>query len=591
MRKNYFFPLFQAGILLTLSTLSDTDTYARYLEPEEALSILASGRMKSASTAPLKLTYTQEMNAQPTVYVFDRENEPGFYLLAADDAIGNIVLGYSDTNYFSADNIAPGLQWLLNAYSKCVSECADGFVITLSQAPKDWGRIEPLITTKWDQDAPYNDMCPVLSGSRTVTGCVATAAAQIMKKFQWPVSGKGSHSYQSKYTINGTKPTFSSDFSSHKYDWVNMLDSYDATSTQVQKDAVAQLMKDCGIAAETQYAPQGSSASMIKEGAGMLEYFDYDKSMNYVKREWFSNDEWKLMMYDEISQGRPVFYSGDNYNSAGEKEGHAFVLDGYDGEGYFHFNWGWGGYGDTYCSLDYLVPEITGIGGGQGNYSLHQEALVSIKPNANDGAQLAVEFAIVGEFKAELIYDNAYKQYIVRFFTDADSPTNNKGFINYTLAPVEIEIGFKTTLKGDVLAFSADMLNPGSGYSEASCGVNSLPIGEYDIYPVYRTSGGEWIPMRHSLTTSGRLHFISDGKTIQIQTVEVPDGIADVVSEKIRVHPFGGCIHVDAPTGTKVAVYDVTGMLCYSGADHVIPVEKNRIYIVVVGEKVFKVKG
>ena len=560
----------QAGVLLALGVLSGADANAKHLSSEEALSMIQSVVRKSASTAPLKLAYTQETgDAESTVYIFNRDGAPGFYVLAADDAVGDIVLGYSHAGYFSVDNMSPGMQWLLEAYSMHVSSCAAGKVKAApAQPPADWSAIEPLVTTKWTQTAPYNNMCPVVLGERSISGCVSVAVAQVMKKYQWPKTGKGSCSYS--YTLNGKTYDISSDFSKHRYDWDNMLDSYTGASTQTQKDAVAQLIFDCGVMAQTRYIPDGytigSSGSLVKAAGGMLEYFDYDKSMQCSRKEWFSDQDWDKMIYEQISQGLPVLYSGQSYYG-----GHAFVLDGYDGAGLFHFNMGWGGLDDGYYSLDAL------------EYNMDQEAVMNVRPNI--GSSFKAEFAIEGN----LVTDRA--EYMangerIQFMAEPDG-----GFLSYSLASGKAEIGVKNTANGSVAINGSTEFKPQSGLRSFSLLSKDFPKGEYDVYPVFRVAGGDWTPMKYNIAeTSGRLHFINDGSKIRVQSVEV-DGIISTEYDGLSVSAINGCIYIEAPYDVQISVYDVDGSLRYSGTDRIIPVENHRIYIVRVGDKVFKVKA
>ncbi|MDE6692412.1 MAG: Spi family protease inhibitor, partial [Muribaculaceae bacterium] len=150
------------GALLALCAFSGQEAYARHLQPEEAISMVRTGAMRSVSSARLKLAYTQKSDASvSTVYVFDREGAPGFYVLAADDAVGDIVLGYSHTGSFSADNMAPGMKWLLGVYSAQVSRCAEAAAPAgPKKVPQGLQAVTPLMSTTWNQYEPYNDMCP-----------------------------------------------------------------------------------------------------------------------------------------------------------------------------------------------------------------------------------------------------------------------------------------------------------------------------------------------------------------------------------------------------------------------------------------------
>lgn len=560
----------QAGLVLAVGVLAGADAHARHLEPAEALSVLNAGPLKSASAAPLKLAYTQESEyGEAAVYVFDREDAAGFYVLAADDAVGDIVLGYSHTGSFSTENMPVNVKWLLEAYSQHVSDCADGMADYVpAKAPAGWEEISPLVTSTWAQTAPYNDMCPVVLGERSITGCVAVAVGQVMRKHKWPAKGSGSFSYS--YRLNGQQYDISSNFSQHTYDWDNMLDSYSSYTT-AQKNAVAQLLFDCGVTAQTIFIPDGytvgSAGQLAKAATGMLTYFDYDKSMQLCNRAWYSDGDWETMMYHQISQGLPVLYSGrDNQDG-----GHAFVLDGYDGNGMFHFNMGWAGYCDGYYSVD-------GI-----SYKYSQEAVINIKKNA--GSSAAAEFAVVG------ILTTGKPEYKSNGETISFEAGTNGGFFSYSLETIRAAVGFKNTSNGNVAVYGTANFDPQTGFSTITIASKEFPKGEYDVYPVFKVDGSDWTPMKYDTKeSSGKLHFINDGNKIRINAVPV-DGIADVVAENVSVKALGGSIHIEAPGDVTVMVYDMTGALRYSGSDRIISMEKGRIYIVVVNGKAFKIKA
>ncbi len=484
--------------------------------------MLGQEQHKSASTAPLRLAFTQEAHNQATVYVFDRDGAPGFYVLAADDAVGNIVLGYSDTNRFSADNMAPGMKWLLESYSASVSSLAFGTrQAAPKKAPEGLAPVVPLISTVWDQSEPFNDMCPEIDGEKCLTGCVATAMAQIMKKHQWPVSGTGSYSY----SVNGM--TVSSDFSSHTYDWGNMIDdyygwvesdggySYEMVGTPEQNAAVAQLMFDCGVAARMDYSPSFSGAMPIIAAAGMIDYFSYDKSMQYLMRDWYSESDWIKLMHEQISRGLPVMYGGRSV----EDYGHEFVLDGYDGNGYFHFNWGWGGYDDGYFTLAEAAAPGEDI-----TFVIEQDAVVNIRPDM--GSSLAPSMGIDGVLCTESAEYNATSDWVT--FTVEN---NQGGFWSYALGTLDYKIGVMNTLDGGVAPSIYSTLQPYYGFTSMGTSSDNFPVGEYDVFLVCQSEGYDWTPLHYNMNlTSGRLHFVNDGTKITISESKGEDPVVGAES-------------------------------------------------------------
>ena len=218
--------------------------------------------------------------------------------------------------------------------------------------------VAPLMTTIWNQSSPYNDLCPTYSDKEgnqyhCVTGCVATAFAQVMNYHQWPDVGTGSHSYVCNVNDMGDVE-LSADFSQSVYQWELMLDSYDENSSPESCEAVAKLMSDVGISMDMGYGASSGANEMTAMNA-MKKFFKYNEHCYLVNRDYFSADEWDKLLVDEISAGRPIVYCGYDLTGA-DTGGHAFVFDGFNTEGYFHVNWGWGGSGDGYFLFTLLAP-------------------------------------------------------------------------------------------------------------------------------------------------------------------------------------------------------------------------------------------
>lgn len=200
--------------------------------------------------------------------------------------------------------------------------------------------VSPLLETTWDQWAPYNNLCP----KSCPTGCVVTAAAQIMNYWQWPQSGFGTHTYNNMGNID------TMDFSQSTYDWANMRNSYEGSYTSDQSNAVALLMRDIGIAYDVQYKTTGSTASFHVKV--FSDHFGYTPTWTSVSNT--SNEEIAKFIKSELNEGRPVLYSGYSTKDSTLETGHALVCDGYTSDGYFHFNYGWGGLHDGWYQLGEL---------------------------------------------------------------------------------------------------------------------------------------------------------------------------------------------------------------------------------------------
>jgi len=276
-------------------------------------------------------------------YIFDRP-EGGTVFVADDDAIGRAVLGYTDQGSFDAENLPIGLRDWMEQVAVLMDAVHKGKLSRENvrrRAPQIV--VEALIKSQWNQYAPYNDLCPMLNGERCITGCVATAIAQVLNYWKWPEHGYGSVSYYDE----GCKQTLNMELSRNHYDWNKMLNTYSTGYTDAEAKAVATLMRDCGYAVQMHYTPKESAASVT---AGKLQtYFHYSALARDRYSGIYPEEMWHKYIQEDLRTGRPVLYSGRSSES-----GHEFILDGYDTEGYYHVNWGWGGYQDGWFMLTAL---------------------------------------------------------------------------------------------------------------------------------------------------------------------------------------------------------------------------------------------
>ena len=315
-----------------------------------------SARLSSHAGTPAapRLVYRAQ---QERFYIFDRGNNGGFVVVAGDDRLPQ-VLGYGDKGDFSLSALPSNVQYWVDEMNRQI-EYLQSHDQASAHAPaqRDY-EVKPLLKTIWDQGSPYNDLCPTYSTgnggtARAVTGCVATAAAQIMNYHQWPDVGRGSHTYVCN--VNGaTRTTLSADYSQSVYRWDLMRDFYNSNSSPESCQAVAKLMSDVGIAVNMDY---GSSSGAHEADAlqAFKDYFKYTNKAYLLHCDYYGPDEWDQIMVDELSARRPVLYCGYSQGVNGI-EGHAFVLDGFDTDGYFHVNWGWGGAYDGYFLVTVLAP-------------------------------------------------------------------------------------------------------------------------------------------------------------------------------------------------------------------------------------------
>ena len=330
-------------------------------------------------------------DGEPAFFVFNRGENDGFILISAEDGT-RTVLGYSDNGHFAEDELSEGARAWLDEYRFAIHHVAKSSASTeplpVPQSPaKTYTPVAPICKTLWDQGDPYNLLCPKKNGVLTQTGCVATAAAQIMKVYNHPAQGTGSHSY---YWKRGTddEVQLSVDFSTATYQWNLMKNSYKGTATQDSKNAVATLMYHCGVACNMAYGLRsagGSWAYFDDMMYGLINYFGYDKGIRTIAKDYMGEELFLDSVYADLKAGYPVYF----FARTVKDEGHAFVCDGMDANGLVHINWGWGGSSDAYYPVSVMDPENQGAGGSVGNnaYVIRVCAYTHIRPNKNEAAR------------------------------------------------------------------------------------------------------------------------------------------------------------------------------------------------------------
>ena len=319
-------------------------------------------------------------------YVFNAGQNQGFIIISGDDRAVP-VLGYSDKGSFDADHLPSNLTAWLEGYAEQIRYLQENGVSN-SPRPRLISRaaISPMLTSRWDQNSPYNDQCGLdletLGHIEVPTGCVATAMAQVMYYYKYPAQTTAEIP---EYVVNYNgveKHTFESVPAGTTIDWGNMLDYYGRTpssDTEEQRAAVAKLMLLCGKSVKMAYSNNGSSSNSSNVADALKNYFGYNQNVVHKQRWAYSDDEWEALLYQELASGRPVVYSGQTAENGGS--GHSFVLDGYQDGGYYHVNWGWGQLNsspDGYFLLSALNPSVQGTGGASGGYNYRQDAVVGI---------------------------------------------------------------------------------------------------------------------------------------------------------------------------------------------------------------------
>lgn len=309
---------------------------------------------QTAMKATPNIEEMQLVMATESYYVYNF-GESGFVIVSADDRFRPIV-GYSDQGPFEVENPSPEAMFYLG---KIAEARASHNAVLFDNTAEEWqsvltsgkllsrnrGRgVDFLCSTTWNQNSPYNLYSPAASGGpgdRCYAGCVATAMSQVMKFWDHPQQGTGSHSYYCYGYGNQ-----SANFGNTIYEWENMPNRLTGAS-QKQIEAVALLMYHCAVAVDMMFSPTGSGAYSWDVPDAIKQYFSYSNSATILGRDEYSLASWQSMLRDQFDLGWPVYYSG--YSDDG---GHAFVCDGYNDEDLFHFNWGWGGSSDGWFVID-----------------------------------------------------------------------------------------------------------------------------------------------------------------------------------------------------------------------------------------------
>lgn len=526
-----------------LSVLSASIAGARQLSPEEALGAVMrapSSRMLKSRPGDIgreQLVYTSESAGRKLLYVFDRGKSGGYIVVSADD-VTRPLLGYADSGSFDPDSIPPAMEWWLRSYAAEISYMIDhGAVSAAGTATEADTRraVEPIVKTEWNQDSPFNDLCPELDGSeRAVTGCVATAMAQVMKVHQWPATGVGSNSYS--FTYGSTSHDVSVDFSSTTYRWDEMLDVYDSSSPATACEAVATLMYSCGAAVNMHYSlakDGGSGAASIMAAVGLFKYFNYDSGIRYLLRENYDLDTWCDILYDEVAAGRPVLYGGRS-----DEGGHEFVCDGYSSDGYFHINWGWGGVSNGYFLVSALDPDSQGIGGSGSGYNADQDMIVGIQPPVS-GSAVVPQMVLSGDFLTP------YEQCTVEDGGQVEFLSQNGTFYSTTVQPISAVLGVKLTQDDGTVSYigasSAITFDPGYGTHGYLLSATDFPVGSYRVTPAFSVDG-VWHDVSTGISLNRGFDATCDGSTIKFSLPASPVDIT-VTQYKLNssIYPDSYC--------------------------------------------------
>lgn len=455
---------------------------------------------KNKTTAAPRLAYTMTVTGKPEYayyYVFNYGQDDGFVIVSGDDRTPEI-LGYSHKGNLNPDNAPAMVKSFLQGYADEIKQLDNiTFSTTAAQTEVSRDTVSPLLTTTWNQGSPYNDSCPVIAGSKSVTGCVATAMSQVMRYYKWPAQTIDSIPSYS-YNFNGVRYGISGEKAALPFDWDNMTEYYSDESTDEQRQAVSVLMLAAGKSVEAFYAPDsygGTSASNARIVPALRKYFDY--SARYIDRTDYTLSGFEDILYKEVAASKPVIFCGTS--SGG---GHCLVIDGYDGNGLFHVNWGWGGMSDGYFRISVLNPNnVSSIGAsttGDG-FTMDQGAVIGITKGAHRDT---VDTGLAMSVREQTINNSNQTVDIKAYNTTGATHT-----FDYALAVIREDSTVRVITRIQTNQFRN---NYGPGNTVYSFKSSGLSAGTYKMALVSRLSGQtQWIYNHSKLMT---LTIGSDGK-------------------------------------------------------------------------------
>lgn len=464
-------------------------------------------------------------------FVFNIGANKGFVIVAGDDRV-RPVLGYSDEGNIDFDNLPENLRAHLAYYQSQISWVENKAIDQSAEIASEWssylsgatlrsGEGVLLSTANWSQGDPYNRECPYLTGfdgsghnieGRALTGCVATAMGIIMKYHEYPakaVNPPVSNSYEE----NGRPVTTTIDYSAG-YDWNNMLDDYRSNFTEEQGNAVATLLYHCGANVEMSYGISASSANTPRVAKALSDVFGYSPEIRFLPKDAYRWKEWKAMIREELDARFPLIYDGQSTKDGG----HAFVCDGYDANGLFHINWGWGGSSNGYFQLSVLDDNGDGIGFSEG-----QGAILHIRSSESGERYYIAPYLTRASYT--MSEQNVNISFDIRYYALYDKTFYMElGVVNADGTIAQQPSGTPTSV--ELEAYVGGWRNY-SGYNRSLTLSSSLSDGQYIALLCSADEGKTWEVM-HSLETvplginsSGEINPSEDDPNDPEQTMNV----------------------------------------------------------------------
>lgn len=452
----------------------------------------------------------------------------GWVLIASDDGAFPL-LGYSDEGIFQKENQPEVIKDWLEGYSREIQNISKDKEARRNVAwdagrrkiklKSSTGRIEPLLSIRWNQDAPYNQFCPLAAGGpggRAYAGCVATAMSQAMYNTQAPERPMGSK----RYITQTTKTSVSIDYNKESpYDWVK-INSGNMTE-------IARLMYHCGVAVSMDYAASGSGAYTSDVRDALITYFGYPTSVSYAKR-YEDKNKWTDLLVGDLAKGNVIVYAGTDPVGP---YGHAFNIDGWDGYGAFHLNWGWGGVNNGWYPID-------GLKDGSHGYTENHQAVTNIYAPSTEG----------GEYGPTAI-------------SLSGTSVNTKAPVGTFVAAIAVESQatapvYTYSLKGQYNFWTQEYADPAFYVSNDSLWTAKVFDLEKD---------GNTCDITIKATNKSNKKSIE--KTFSISLLS-PTSLIHAVEQDLRIYPVPATekIHIDSPvTFFRYEIYNYAGVLINAG--------------------------
>ena len=510
-------------IVLAATALVGIEANATPVEADEALNraqsfmaALSGAKQLMANGSSLRLAHAEPSSqdaGEVDYYVFNTSDGGAYVIVSGEDRVAPI-LGYGNGS-LDVEHLPCNVRWWLDSYKRQIEWLREHPELQAAGGPRrslaDEQTIEPMVTCHWYQGEPYNWECAVYEGELCLTGCVATALAQVMYYWKYPsvlpeLPGYTSSSLQ---IVHEPLPSVS-------VDWDNMLDDYYPNRyTDQEGHAVARLMRYCSQATYSDCTPGGTGSSPFNQLAS-LKLFGYSRLADFVSRDSYSNDEWRAIVDEELLSRRPVLYGGND--GAG---GHSFVIDGYD-NGLYHVNWGWNGYYDGFFELDLLDP-YPGCA-----YMYKQDMVYHICPADCDEGEVPTNY----DFEEDGIYYRLQDNEALVTSRDVDY-NSYSGHVEVPRTVTHDGVTYRVTGIGDkAFALCADLESVSLPHIES--------IGNYSFV---NCTGLREITLGKTLKRGGLYSFYNSWGIERVDIEDV-DAWAEIDFETLPANPMSFAQHV-----------------------------------------------